>query len=472
MTVRAPAWAGQFYPDDPKELARRVDGLLDAAPPAKLEGPVVAALCPHAGYEYSGACAAKAYKALRGQGFDLAVVVGTHYPYEQGLFLSPYDVYRTPLGEVPVAAEAARKLKAAAQVALSSQAHADHSVEVQIPFLQRLLGKFELLPLVANLPDPEEAERLGEALAAATAGRRAVFIASSDLSHFPSADSARKVDPASLAAFLTMDARYLYLADRLIMERGAPGLRCAWCGLGAAAVVLCAARRLGADCARLLGGANSSQAGGDTDRTVGYGAAVLLRSNGSGRSRGIWPTLDLSEEEGRELVALARTSLEERLRRRRPAGPRLFDRSKFNLPAAVFVTWERGDWKEGGLRGCIGTMEARETLGNAVMRYAVASAEGDPRFEPVTLAELPGLKAEVTVLSPLRDIRPDEVAPGLGIHVARGGREGIFLPQVWEKFSGVEEFMSVLCRQKAGLPAEAWREPGTKLRAFRARCFQ
>jgi AmmeMemoRadiSam system protein A len=237
-------------------------------------------------------------------------------------------------------------------------------------------------------------------------------------------------------------------------------------------VVLCAARSLGADRAQLMGGANSFETSGDADMTVGYGAALLLRSTRSGQRRGTWPTLDLSEEEGRELTALARSSLEGHLRGGRMGGPRLFNRPKFNLPAAVFVTWEEGDWKEGGLRGCIGTVEARETLGNAVLRYALASAKDDPRFAPITLEELPALKAEVTVLSPLRDIRPDEVAPGMGIQVARGAREGLFLPQVWEKFSAIEEFMSVLCRHKAGLPADAWRQRGTQLRAFSARCFK
>ncbi|HAH07114.1 MAG TPA: hypothetical protein DCM05_11445 [Elusimicrobia bacterium] len=469
MKVRAAAWAGQFYPEEPEALAERVDALLAEAPELRFEGKVVAALSPHAGYDYSGRAAAKVYRALKGGLFDLAVVIGTHYPDREGLFLAPYDAYRTPLGEIPVAAEAAKALKAVPGASFSAEAHADHSVEVQLPFLQRALGELELLPLVANLRTAQEARRFGEALAEAVQGRRAVFIASSDLSHFPDARTSRGVDPASMDAFLTLDPEYLFLADRLILEHDAPNLRCAWCGLGSAAMALCAARRLGADGARLLDCTNSHEAGGEEERTVGYGAALLLKGGGGPPP---WPVLDLTAEEGRELVALAQGSLEEFLRTGRSPGRRLYDRPRFNLPAAVFVTWEEADWKQGGLRGCIGTVEARETLGDATARCAILSAQDDPRFPPVTLEDLPRLKAEVSVLSPLRRIRPSDVRPGLGIQVRRGSREGLFLPQVWEKLPEVEEFMSVLCRQKAGLPAGAWREPGTELKGFSTRCYR
>ena len=472
-TVRRPAWAGQFYPEDLAELAAVVDRCMEAAPPAAVEGRVVAALSPHAGYEYSGPCAGATYRALQGAACDLVIVVGTHYVEEEGLFLAPYDAYRSPLGEVRVAADAARRLKTLAPgVAVSPEAHADHSVEVQLPFLQRALKDFELLPLVANVRGPEEAERFGAALAEVARGRRAVLIASSDLSHYPPVDLARKIDPAALAAFLTMDASYLYLADGVIRGHAAPGVLCTLCGLGACAVVAHAARLLGADAGKLLAYANSAEAGGGEGRTVGYGAAVLLRSGRPQAALAAWPALDLSKEEGAELVALARSGLEEFLRNGRRSKPRLFDQPRFNLPAAAFVTWEEGDWKEGGLRGCIGTLEARQSLGDAVAHYAVAAATEYPGLEPIALEELGRVRAEVTVLSPLRDIRPDDIVPGLGIHVSRGWSSGVFLPQVWEKFPNKEAFMTALCRHKAGLPADAWRKPGTKLQAFTARCFQ
>ena len=468
-TVRRPAWAGQFYPEDPAELAAAVDGYMDAEPPPRVEGEIVAALSPHAGYEYSGACAGATYRALRGKPIDLAIVVGTHYADAEGLFVAPYDAYRSPLGDVPVALDAAQRLRSAG-CAVSEEAHADHSVEVQLPFLQRALKSFELLPLVANVNAPEDAERFGEALAAAARGRRAVLIASSDLSHYPPLDVARKIDPASLAAFLAMDARYLYLADRLIMAHGGPGVRCTLCGLGACAVVAHAAVGLGADAGKLLACANSSDSGGGAGKTVGYGAALLLRSGR--KAPAAWPALDLSDEEGAELVALARASLGEYLRTGRTSRPRLFDRPRFNLPAAVFVTWEEGDWKEGGLRGCIGTMEAHQTLGDAVAHYAVAAATEYPGIPPIALEELPRVRPEVSILSPLRDIQPDDIVPGLGIHVSRGSSAGVFLPQVWEKFPDKEAFLGALCRHKAGLAADAWRKPGTKLEAFTVRSFQ
>jgi len=449
-------------------LSAQSDHLLARAPVPGAEGEVVALLSPHAGYEYSGAAAASAFKAVVGASFDVVAVVGSaHYASEAGLFLPSPAAFRTPLGTVPPAEDCVRRLKDSRAASVRDEAHAEeHSLEVQLPFLQKALGRFELLPLVASARTLEDAERHGEALAGALEGKRALLVVSSDLSHYPTVAAVWEVDPASLEAFLSLDPGYLWSSERMIMERAENGLRCAWCGLAAAVAVLSAAKRMGASRACATACANSAEASGDERRTVGYGAALLLR----GEAEEGWPLGRLSEEEGRALASLARESLERHLRGEPPRGAALHERPRFNLPAAVFVTWEQG--RERLLRGCIGTMEPQGTLADAVRRFAVAAAEQDPRFPGVRADELGSLRAEVSVLSPMRSIRPEEVRPGLGVEVSRGGRGGVFLPQVWEKLPEREEFMGTLCRQKAGLREGAWKEPGTELRAFSVRHFR
>ena len=465
--ARPPAAAGRFYPGEPAALRAVVDGLLASAPEREDDGRIVAALLPHAGYEYSGPAAARACRALAGLEPEVVAVVGTsHYAESRGIFLDDHPAWLTPLGEIPIAQpESQWLLQSGAGVTVSPAAHAEeHSVEAVLPFLQRTFRGFRLLPVVASADSLADSVRFGRALAAALKGKKALVIAASDLSHFPTLEVARQADPASLESFLTLDPDYLWRTDQCLLALDAPQLSCTWCGKAAAAAVQAAAKDLGADWGEALACANSADHGGDAGRTVGYGAALLLAR---GRNRP-WPTETISPEEKTELLALARASVLAGLRGRSPA-PRLFDRMRFNLPAAVFVTWTR---RGGELRGCIGVTEPKATLGNAVAHYAVLSAREDPRFPAVTESELAGLRAEISILSAPQPARPDDIRPGLGVIVSRGARQGLFLPQVWEKLPDRDEFMARLCQQKAGLPADAWRTGGAELSTFTVTAFE
>jgi len=465
--VRPPAAAGRFYPSDPAALRALVDRLLAEAPPHQVQGRVVAALCPHAGYDYSGAPTARVCRALAGLKPDIVAVVGTaHFASRPGFFLPEHEALSTPLGEMPMAAPQARQLlQSGAGVSASAAAHAqEHSVEVVLPFLQRIWKDFQLLPVVSNSQDLAQAERFGRALAGVLKGRKAVIIAASDLSHYPSREIARQLDPSSLESFLTLDPDYLWSTEQCLMGLETPEVQCTWCGKAAAASVQAAAAVLGADWGEALACANSADVGGDEGRTVGYGAALLLAR---GQSRP-WPSEQLGADEKSELLALARASVAASLDGRRPER-RLFDRSRFNLPAAVFVTWTRRD---GDLRGCIGTTQPHDTLGNAVAHYAVLSACEDPRFEAVTAPALADLRAEISILSAPKPARPEDIKPGLGVIVGRGRQQGLFLPQVWEKLPGRDEFMAHLCEHKAGLRADAWTKAGVGLFTFTVTAFE
>ncbi|MFH1725521.1 MAG: AmmeMemoRadiSam system protein B [Elusimicrobiota bacterium] len=470
-SLRRPAAAGRFYPGGARELSDLVDALLRESPSETPQGTALGALVPHAGYAYSGRVAARAYRALKGLQVETAVVIGSaHFGRAPGLEVDDHEAYSTPLGTVPVDLELAEALrKAHPGVRLSPEAHErEHSVETQIPFLQRLFPSVKVLPIVTSVSRFEEAAELGRALARTLKGRRAVVLAASDLSHYPAAEDARRVDPASLESCASLHPDLFWKAAELLMEFGVPELRCTWCGKGAVAVTLHALLAMGTDRARVLAYANSADAGGDPGRAVGYGAVVFLRG---GTERPAF-RVPLEPQERRELLALARRALAIYLKTGAQPEPVLFDNPRFNVPSGVFVTWRVRGQQGMELRGCVGTPYPGRTLGNAVCRFAVESARADTRFAPVTPEELPRLAGEISVLSPMRTARLDEIRPGLGVVIGLGLSRGLFLPSVWKKFKTKEAFLSALAEHKAGLAKDAWKSPEAQFQVFETDSFE
>ena len=279
--LRRPAVAGSFYPGDPQELANLVDSLLEEWQPTP-DRPI-ALVVPHAGYPYSGHVAAAAYAELRGQHYEAIILVGPNHYLEEltGVAIYPAGAFETPLGQVPVQAELARAILAAEpsfqeDPALHSQ---EHSLEVQLPFLQRALPGTPIVPILIGRPTTRNLDALARALTQVLAGREVLLIASSDLSHYPAYDDAVRVDQATLAAIATMDPDAFLEALDQEMAQGVPNLLTPACGEGAIAVVMQVALQLGADRVALLHYANSGEVpGGDRDRVVGYGAVKFWNS--------------------------------------------------------------------------------------------------------------------------------------------------------------------------------------------------
>jgi AmmeMemoRadiSam system protein B/AmmeMemoRadiSam system protein A len=466
--ARPPVAAGAFYPADPSELSRAVDNYLTQAPaPAKLPGTPLALVVPHAGYEFSAPVAAAAYRAISGK-YDTVIVIGAaHTMAVAGAALYAQGTFDTPLGRVEVDERlAAVLLKQPDLFQNEPRAHArEHSIEVQLPFLiKRLKPGWKLLPIVMNTDDIRICERVGQSLAQALKGRPALIIASSDLSHYPPADVAEKIDRATLRALERLDAEYFQLASRVMLARREPGLETAWCGEAAVIAAMAAARAQGADRGVLLRYSNSGAAPrGEKGRAVGYAAMAFVRSK-----RPAGPAENLTPKQKAALLALARQTVTDGVSGVRPE-PRLSDDPTLNLPAAVFVTLTEG----GILRGCIGTTEARTTMRDAAAAAAYSAAFEDPRFPPVARDELPRLSYEVSLLSSARLV-PDAnaIIPGRhGVIVSRDGRAGLFLPQVWEQIPGKEQFLSELCAQKAGLARDCWKDGATRLAVFTVSAF-
>ncbi len=489
--IRPPAVANQFYPGQPEALRRAVRKALREAEGAAVPGGTpVAILVPHAGYVYSAGVAAFSYQAVAGRRITDAILIGNshHVRLRRGAVYARGG-FATPLGTVPVNAElAAALLKETDRLADQPAPHEpEHSLEVQLPFLQELFPGIRIVPILLSAFPMEDCRAIGEAIARAVhASGRAettLIVNSTDMSHYPSGVDADRVDRQALKALEAFDADRLAGEIAASMQSGIPNLHCVFCGEESLYATMAAARALGADRARVLHYAHSGDISGDRSRVVGYGAAAFVRtgegaeprgaaaraSDGMGGSQGEAAPFSVSVSHQAVLLRVARESIASHLATGRREAVRTRD-PELLKPAAVFVTLTRA----GQLRGCIGVLEARAPLVETVADFAVAAAVEDGRFPPVTAAELPGLRIEISVLSPMTRVASAEaIEPGRhGVLVRRGRRQGLFLPQVWEHFRRKEDFLDELCRQKAHLDARAWQDPETELRVFTVFAFE
>jgi len=438
--VRSPAVAGSFYEGERAALVAGVDALLEEARRTRLPLPDAlpkALIVPHAGYVYSGAVAASAYSLLLAapETFSRVVLLGpSHRVYFRGVALPGADLFRTPAGDVPVDPELVRRVVSFPGVIESPEAHRlEHSLEVQLPFLQRALRSFSILPLVVGEADPST---ILEVLEAVRGGPETLVVVSSDLSHYLSMTDARAIDSRT--------ARTIGRLDPSLSPEAA-------CGAFPVNGLLLAARRWHLTPV-LIDLENSGETAGPSDRVVGYGAFAFFSQKDPG------PGGAESEVNGPLLLSLAREAVEVALGANEelslPVGSPWLAR-----PGATFVTLT----KNGRLRGCIGSLEARRPLLEDLRANAYAAAFHDPRFAPLEAGELPGVRFELSLLSPpepLPVLSEEELLktlrPGTdGVVLSLGSRRGTFLPQVWEDLPEPGDFLRHL-KAKAGLSEVGW----------------
>lgn len=429
--VRPAAVAGTFYPRDARELRREVAELLDGVENfAPRFGHPKALIVPHAGYIYSGPVAARAYDELgaaRGIVQRVVLLGPVHRVAVRGLALPGVEAFETPLGRVPVDAEAVQMLAPFKQVVTSAAAHAqEHSLEVQLPFLQQMLGEFRLLPLAVGDAKPHEVRDVIERL---WGGPETLFVISTDLSHYHPYEEARAIDRATLTRIAAFDVD--------INHEEA-------CGATPLNGFLAAARARGMSI-RLLGANNSGDTAGGKDRVVGYSAFALYEGERT-------PL----HETGETLMGIARGAIGHKLGLA-PEAPATDVAPWLARPGASFVSLHM----EGRLRGCIGSLLPVRALGEDVLENAIGAALRDPRFAPLTAAEWARCALEVSVLSRAKPIRfgdLDELLAQLrpgedGVILEHEGKRGTFLPQVWEGLPEKKAFLAELMR-KAGIPAD------------------
>ncbi len=473
--VRPPVVAGRFYPGDAQVLRTAIERFLQDAVPPRVED-VVALVSPHAGYIYSGQIAADAFRQAQGGGYDRVVILGTNHtqPRYPKIGFHPGAGFRTPLGVARIDQETISALiEADPDGVRDATVHErEHSVEVQVPFVQVLFPKARIVPAVVGEAEPGLCGRFGAALGRVLRGRRALIVASSDLSHYPAAEAAERVDRAVLEAIAGMDPETLRKTIKTEMSRRISELHTCACGEGPILAAMTAARALGVETGTVVSYAHSGRVAiGDRDRVVGYGAvafAKTVRERGAGRRTAAdAETGSLDAEDKKALLALARETITRLLTAQtvplaRGLPPRL------DAYRGVFVTLK----KRGRLRGCIGRMIADMPLGQLVGAMAVQSAFHDSRFPELRAEELKDVEIEISVLTPMKPVRgPGDIVVGRdGVLIRKGGRSAVFLPQVaTEQGWGREEMLDNLA-VKAGLPPDAWRE-GTEFLTFQAEVF-
>ena len=466
--IREPAVAGAFYPDKPDVLSRDVKKYLENSKKEKIEGDIVALISPHAGYMYSGQVAAYAYKLVEGRAFDSVVVVApSHRVLFKGASLYNRGGYRTPLGIVPIDTELSKKMmERRKEIQFLPEAHSqEHSLEVQIPFLQVVLKKFNLIPIVM---EPywswETCQSVASAIAETVKGKRVLLVASTDLSHFYTYNIAVELDKIFLNHIERFDVEGL--------NRDLKNNRTEACGGGPVITIMSAAKMLGANRGKVLKYANSGDVTGDRSRVVGYAAAVFYKTAGGKEKmkeeKKVGVDLGLNEEEKKTLHQIAKTVIENKAKGKAVPDFKV-ESPTLKENRGAFVTIH----KRGQLRGCIGYIEGQGPLHKTIERMAEAAAFKDPRFTPVKENELPELELEISVLTPLKRITDvNEIQVGKhGIYIVKGMWAGLLLPQVATEYGWDRQtFLEHTC-QKANLPSNAWKEKDTEIYIFSADIF-
>ena len=485
------AVAGKFYPASSARLQSQVDAMLDAAPDVPLTGALDGVVTPHAGYTYSGPVAAAALKHLRGRQYDTVVLVGpSHYFSFDGVAVHARGSFRTPLGAVQVDEDMCADLIAASpHVDDMPDVHApEHGLEVQLPFLQRLLPDFRIAPIVMSDFSDANCFLLADAVTRATEGRNALVLTTTDLAHYPAYEDARTSDTAMVAAMESFDADEVRARSDDYLSRGTRNLQTTMCGLGPVVAGMRHARATGSTGLQSLLYANSGDVeGGSRDQVVGYVAAAFVNED---RIENVDPAVaerarpvsvpapeaneKCSEDEQRAMLRVARDAITRHLDGAQPASLDAYGFSDEVVATlaegrGVFVTLKGG----GSLRGCLGIIVTDESLADTIPQMAIAAATEDPRFPKVTTEEAPLLEVEVSVLTRPRritDLETIEVGRH-GLIVRQGAKQGLLLPQVAEEQAwNRRQFLAYTCL-KAGLGPRAFEDPTTTIKTFTEHAF-
>lgn len=452
---RAAVYAGHFYDQRPRVLAEQIDSFLEQAKKKSHKtGDLRALIVPHAGYSCSGAVAATAYKQVQGLDYKTVVIVGTsHRVRFRGCSIYPEGGYETPLGIAQIDKTLAQKIAGDSGFGFNPLAHqTEHSIEVQVPFIQTVLPQAKIVPILMGAPTRDTVLTLADSLTRTIGRANILVVVSTDLSHYYSKSKANTIDAQTITLLKRFDTKTLLQK----LQQGENIM----CGGGGVVTSLLYTKNFGPASIDILQYADSSMTCGTPSEVVGYMAAALY-------SESVRPEEALSEEGKKELLRLARTSIRNFLRKKRLVAysPK---NSGLLLERGAFVTLK----KDGALRGCIGFSSPVAPLYQTIIQAAVFAAVRDTRFDPVTFAELKDLEIEISVLTMLKKINnPLLVEVGKhGLFISNGSRSGLLLPQVpvenhWTRLA----FLEQACR-KAGLPKDAWKS-GTDLYIFEAIVF-
>lgn len=472
--IRKAAVAGAFYPGSASELTKLLAKLFAETKKESFVGRPIAVISPHAGYAYSGKTASQAYKQLLGEKYDTVVVIApSHTVFFQGASVFDGSAYETPLGEIPIDIEMSKKIGSINPlVYLSNKGHTggglrgEHSLEVQLPFLQQVLGKFKLVAIIMGEQEESTSRILGEVLTSALTRKNCLIVASTDLSHFYPQNEANQLDKNIQTAIEEYNPEKLL--NVLSSGKGEA------CGGGPVAAALFASKRIGGEEVIVTGYTTSGETTGDFSEVVGYLSAIVTSNKSDQRSfsmigaRAAKSSNRLSNEDKEYLHDQVLKTIEAKLDNQEL--PDDIPSSKILLEKrGVFVTIKIA----GNLRGCIGLIRAAKPLYEAVREMAISASFDDPRFVPLTKDEFNNIETEISVLTPLirvHDISEIEVGRD-GLLIRLDFHSGLLLPQVatengWDR----ETFLQQTCF-KAGLPKNSYKEKTAEIFRFSADVF-
>ena len=460
--VRPATQAGRFYDGDPQRLSHEVDSFLALHAKDRQYQDVAALIVPHAGYYFSGNVAAAAYMSLpKDKAYKRIFLLGpSHHEWLDGASVNTEaDYYATPLGQVKVDRETARKLvttdstddtDSSSVFSYHPEAHdREHCLEVQLPFLQRRFGEVPpIVPIIISTNDFKKLKQMAEALKPYFTDEN-LFVVSSDFSHYPSYEDACKVDAKTGKAVESGDVEAFIAAIESNAKSGIRNLATSACG-GFPIITLMLMMDKSYEVKHLLYQNSGDIDDHDLSRVVGYHAFAILRGGEK--------TFSLSDEEKKMLKKVAYESIRDSLDGKGLALPTLNSQlSTLNSKCGAFVSLH----KQGRLRGCIGHFGEDIPLYEIVAEMARAAAFEDPRFSPLHRDELDDIDIEISVLTPMRRIQSlDEFELHRhGIYIRKGYRSGTFLPQVADEVNWTkEEFVSHCSQDKAGLGWDGWKD--------------
>lgn len=468
LLIRQPAVSGMFYSADKEILSKQINAFLKQAEDVKIKGDLKILILPHAGYEYSGQVAAYGFKKLINKDFKTVVLIGpSHHNWFDGSSVFQHGIWQTPLGQVQVDSLLGEKLTAENEkIFFQQESHQqEHCLEIMLPFLQKVLKQFKIVPIVMGQPSIENVRILARALKKHI-DKDTLIIISSDLSHYPAYQIANDIDNKTIEAILTGSIDSFDQSIQESMDQKLPGLGTTACGAEPIKVALILAQSMEIENIKLLKYANSGDVAGDHSRVVGYAAISFSKIKNRLSAE------KTSDENRQILLNIARQSIESHLRDKKiPEFKNIPPELK--KPQGAFVTLK----KHGQLRGCIGRIiEEKQPLYQVVSEMAVAAAVEDRRFVPVNIHEMKDIEIEISILSPMKKIKDPFKEIELGKHgviIQKGIHSGVFLPQVatdsgWD----LEKFMSHLSKDKAGLDKNAWKTSEVDIYVFTAEVFE
>ncbi len=457
--------AGQWYPADREELSSQITGYITAAT-GEIHPNVQALILPHAGYRYSGPTAAYGIRQIQGRQFSRVIVMGPSHrvPLSNMAAIPSGTGTRTPLGIVPFDLEFIHKLRGHNMVGTVPPAgEQEHSVAIQVPLLQRVLGEFRLVPVVLGQMDEKTIQRFAGILCGLI-DEKTLVIASSDFTHY-----GPNYDYIPFKDRIQENLKALDMGAYAEIENKNPqGFR-AYCErtgatiCGEVPITVLLSMVPAESKVHLLHYDTSGQVTGDDTNSVSYLAVAFTGEWRKGETVTEEPqTGELTDEQKKGLLALARKTLDYAFENRKVPSPT--DLGYTPIPeteriAGAFVTLK----EEGELRGCIGDIFPERPLYEAVIGNAISAAFRDPRFNPLSQDELSRVSIEITVLTPPHPVKgyQDIVLGKHGILLSKNGRHAVFLPQVaTEQGWDIDQTLTHLSL-KAGLSRDDWKTGAT-----------